>query len=249
MWPDFVEELPEVVEAALLGPRRIGWGPGGRRFEVFVHPFMSSVLCRARGLDEFGANPELQPPDAELRESAQSVRGEGRAVVGADALGQPVGTEQATQNGLGRLQERAVESVAREEIARVGILDGQRIAVRAIAEFELAFEVDRPDDIGSRDRCLRSAGMRPPLGPSVPPSASVALQNTVERRDGGDLVRRIGIEQELVEFGRTPAPRFPQLENLVNERGIGRVRTGVRSSGQACGRWERSRSPSCDGPT
>ena len=53
------------------------------------------------------------------------------------------------------------------------------------------------------------------------------FQNAVKRWNGGDLIRWIRIEQQLMELARAPAPGFPQLENLVDQGGIGRMRTGL----------------------
>jgi hypothetical protein len=122
-------------------------------------------------------------------------------------------------------------------------LDREGITVFPIAELELAFEVDGPNDIRARDRRLRPAGMRAPLGPSAPPSAPVPFQNAVERRDGGDLVNRIRIEQELVKLAGAPAPRFPQLENLANQRGIRRMRARLWTMGARKVNFAVRRSP------
>jgi hypothetical protein len=109
---------------------------------------VAAVLVWAGRLDELGADAESQPPDAELGEAAEGAGGKRLAIVGADPLREPVGAEESLDDLLRRLQERALEPVAGQEIAGVGILDRERVTVAAIAQPELALEVDRPDDVG-----------------------------------------------------------------------------------------------------
>ena len=46
-----------------------------------MHPLMPAVLVGAGGLDELGPNAEPEPPDGELAEAVERVRGrEGHAV-------------------------------------------------------------------------------------------------------------------------------------------------------------------------
>src|SRR6267143_1409076 len=64
-------------------------GARGLRFEREVHAFMPAILLRMTGLDAFDGDAQAQPPDRELGEVEQRVgRGEGHAVVRADASGQ-----------------------------------------------------------------------------------------------------------------------------------------------------------------
>jgi len=97
----------------------------------------------------------------------------------ADPLGESVGAEQPPEDLLGGLEERPLEPVAGEQVARVRILDGERVAVATIAELELAPEVDRPDDIGPGDRGLRLAGMGSDLGTAPATDATVAHEDPV----------------------------------------------------------------------
>lgn len=157
--PHLVEGTPEHIEAPLLGAERERRGPGGLGFQVLVHALVPAVLVPAGGLDELGANPQPEPPDTELGEAAECAGGKGLPIVRADPLREPVGAEEPPEDLVGRLQQRPLESLARQQIARVGVLDSERIAVAAIAQAELALEVDRPDDIGTGDRGLGPPGM------------------------------------------------------------------------------------------
>lgn len=56
-----------------------------------------------------------------------------------------------------------LEPLVSQEISGVRVLDGERMAVAAIAQLELALEVDRPDDIRAGDRGPRLARMNAAL--------------------------------------------------------------------------------------
>ena len=49
---------------------------------------------------------------------------------------------------LGELDRRGIEPSALEQESAEAVLDGEGIAVAAVAHLELALEVDRPDRIG-----------------------------------------------------------------------------------------------------
>jgi hypothetical protein len=108
--------------------------------EIAVHALMAAVLVGTGGLDELGPNPQPEPPDAELREAAERTGGEGLPVIGADPLRQAKGPEEPLEHLLGGLEQRAFEPIAGQEVAGVGVLHGERVAVAAIAEPELALK-------------------------------------------------------------------------------------------------------------
>jgi len=85
--PLLVELESEVVELALLSAVIGGGRLGGFGLERSMHAFVSAVLLRFAGLDTLREDAKSYPPGGELGESAQGVGGEGRAVVGADAVG------------------------------------------------------------------------------------------------------------------------------------------------------------------
>ena len=49
-----------------------------------MHAFVSGVLLRVSGFDQFWGDAELYPPDGQLRESSECSRCERLPVVGAD---------------------------------------------------------------------------------------------------------------------------------------------------------------------
>jgi hypothetical protein len=95
--PLFVEGMPEGMEAPLLSAAGRRGGPSRLGLQVAVHALVAPVLMRAGGLDELGANAELEPPDAELGEAAEGTGGKGLAIIGADALGEPVGPDSGSR--------------------------------------------------------------------------------------------------------------------------------------------------------
>lgn len=194
-------------------PKRGGRGARGLGFQVAVHALVSAVLLQAGGLDVLGPNPQPEPPDAELGEPAESAGGKGLAIVGADPLREPVRAEQPAEDLLGRGEQRPLEPVTGEEIAGVGVLAGEWIAVAAIPQLELALEVDGPDDIGPGDRGLRAVRMRPHVGAAAT-DAAMAHQDPVNGGDGRHRLARMRFAEELVELAGAPAPGPAELEDL-----------------------------------
>jgi hypothetical protein len=83
-----VVALPEAVELALLASEVAGRRPRRLALELAVHPFVGAVLLWTRREDALVNDPELHPPDVQRAQSMNPRRSEGRAVVGADCLGQ-----------------------------------------------------------------------------------------------------------------------------------------------------------------
>ncbi len=50
-----------------------------------MHAFMAAILLRMAGFDPFDANPEPEPPDRELAQVEQGMRGsQGNVVIAGD---------------------------------------------------------------------------------------------------------------------------------------------------------------------
>ena len=65
-----VEEVPKLIEAALLCAHVVGWRVGRMRFQCAVHALVTPVLFRMSRLDALRDNAEAHPPNAELAEAA-----------------------------------------------------------------------------------------------------------------------------------------------------------------------------------
>ena len=76
--PLVVELLDEVVELGLLLEHVGASGPSGLLFERQMHAFMAAVLLRMTRFDVLDADAPPQPPDGELSEIEQAVRGADR---------------------------------------------------------------------------------------------------------------------------------------------------------------------------
>jgi hypothetical protein len=145
---DGVVEAAEAVEALLLSSQVGGRWHGGSLAQGTVHAFVPAVLIGLAGLDELGADAELDPADGELREAADGSGCERRPVVGPDPVGQAERSEQVLEAGGGGFEIEAGQGAAVQEIAGVSILDGERVAVTAVPGLELTLEVGGPDVIG-----------------------------------------------------------------------------------------------------
>src|SRR3972149_6713867 len=90
--------LAEAVEGALLGPWCTGGGPSGEVFEGAEKALVAGIVLRMTGERELGRDAQLDPPDVQARQAPHRQAGEGRAVVGADGLGQPKIAEEERQD-------------------------------------------------------------------------------------------------------------------------------------------------------
>src|SRR5207237_9201684 len=132
----------------------------------------SSLYRRRKSLkalywDPLVLNAQAQPPDVELRQPVNAVRGEGDPVVGANRARQPILAKQAIEDRAHPVSFRREQAVAREEIAGVLVGDRQRITVDPVARAEVPFEVRRPEIVGLRRGRRDDAGML--VVPPAPP--------------------------------------------------------------------------------
>src|SRR3989442_5441583 len=145
-----VELLHEGVEAGLLlqavGARR----SGGLLLQGQMHALVAAVLLRMAGLDAFDRDAEPQPPDRELGKVEQAVgTGEGNTVVRSNRLWQAALPEETLEGGDGQLFAGRPQGFAQKQVARGMVGDSQRVAILAVAEPELAFEIGAPQLVGT----------------------------------------------------------------------------------------------------
>src|SRR5262249_10649772 len=148
-------------EASLLRAQRARRGSGCLALEFAMHPFVGAVLLRAGGPDALVNDTESHPPDVQRAQAVETRRGEGRAVVGPDRVRQTDLAKEPAEHGFGVLGPDRRQPAAGEEAAAEVIGDRERVAVAAVAGFELPFEVRGPDLV--RSECLQQggAGMQP----------------------------------------------------------------------------------------
>jgi hypothetical protein len=114
-----------------------------------VHALVAAVLLRVARLDALDGDAQAQPPDGELGEIEQGIgAGEGHAVVGADGARQAALAEELLEGCDGEVFAGGLERLAQEQETRGVVGDGERIAVAAVAELELALEVGAPEIVG-----------------------------------------------------------------------------------------------------
>ena len=144
-----VELLEEVVEAGLLLQAVHAGRPGCFLLQGEVHALVTAVLLRMARFDALDGDAEAEPPDRQLGEVEERVRaGERNAIIGADGAWQPALAEETLESGHRRLLADGIERLAHEQETGSVVGDGKRVAVAAVAEAELAFEVGAPQIIG-----------------------------------------------------------------------------------------------------
>ena len=87
---------------------------------------------------------EPHPPDVELREAMDATRGEGDPVVRPHRARQAELAEGAFEDRTGALALDGRQPPARQQIPRVLIADGERIAPHPVARGELPLDVGGP---------------------------------------------------------------------------------------------------------
>src|SRR2546422_243927 len=224
-----VVALPKPIEAPLLGGERASRGPRGLGLERLVHPLVPAILLGVGRLDELGLNAEPDPPDRERREPSQRVRGERRAVVRADPLGQPVAVKQARKDGPTGLDGRLQQTAAAEQKAGRGVLDRQRVAVDAVPGPGLPFEIGGPDRVRLVERGVRSASVKAAARRPAATGATMPLENAVHRGHRRDELDRDPLRQQPADLPRAPAIATLQGEDLLDDRRGRRVRAAVGS--------------------
>jgi hypothetical protein len=121
---------------------------GGLGFQRQVHALVAAVLLGMSRGNSFELNAEAQPPDRQLAEPVQRMRGcERHAVIGTHRLRQPEVLKGALKHAKRVALLRRRERFAGNQIATGKVGDGERLAVAVIGEQELAFVVGAPQPI------------------------------------------------------------------------------------------------------
>ncbi len=124
-----------------------------------MHALVAAVLLRLTGLDALDGDPEPEPPDGEPGDIEEAVgAGKRHAVVGPDRLGQAALLEELFEGRNGEVLAGRFERLAEQEEARGVVGDGERVAIAAVAELELAFEVGAPEVVRRRPNRERRSG-------------------------------------------------------------------------------------------
>lgn len=109
---------------------------------------MPAVVLRLAGRNSLEPNAQPHPPHRQRRQPAKACRREGRAVVRANGVGQPVFFEEAHEDGLRAFCLRRRQRSAAQNEATEAICGRQRVAPRMVDD-EVALEVHRPAVVGS----------------------------------------------------------------------------------------------------
>ena len=128
-----VVALAEGIESTLLRAESAGRRTRRLSLQLAMHPLMGAVLLWTRGRDALVNDAELHPPDVQCREAVDAGRGEGRAVVGADGIGQAHLAEERAEDGLRLAGLHRGQAVAGQHAAAEMIGHRQRVAVLAVA--------------------------------------------------------------------------------------------------------------------
>lgn len=118
------------------------------RFINSVHLLMSSVVLGAGPTRKFHADAQTQPPSRKTRQIQRSVASKGSAVIDTDNFGLSKFHKQPLEMSLYRLMTMAKQSDA-QQVAAEQIAYGQGVHPLPVSRAKPAFEIDRPNVIGS----------------------------------------------------------------------------------------------------
>lgn len=216
--PHLVVGLYERVERPLLQFRVGRGGLDDFRFQDAMHALVRAVFLRTRRRNALMHDPELQPPRIEAIQSVNAVRREGRAVVAANGVRQPVGPKQPPQFSVHALRLHVGRTLAAQQVSTKVIDDRQRVAVHAIARTQLSFEVDGPHLVRRRRLQRGGAGMLPMRTGATAPHAIVSREDVEDRTARGQIEPRMRRLQPLQDLARAPAVAAVLGENQVDRR-------------------------------
>jgi hypothetical protein len=121
--------LAEAIESGLLSGLVLLRRACGFRLERPVQALMPAVLLRPSRFNALVPDAELDPPDTQRREAAESRHGKGYAVIAANGPRQAVLVKSALEDGLGLHLFRGESGRTAQQIARVGVCHREWIAV------------------------------------------------------------------------------------------------------------------------
>ena len=209
MGPFVVVAREEGIEAGLLVEEVGGRGPGGFGLQGQMHPLVAAVLLGVARLDAFDGDAEPSPPHRQPAQPIEGVRaGEGNAIVGSDGPRQAKVLEGPFKHDEGIAFLGGGERVTGDEVAAREVGDGQRIAVAAVAEHELALVVGTPEFVGRR----RPRQRRPPGFVAAAPSAphqTMPVEDSVDGADGRARQPGIPAPEPIADLGRSPMGILP----------------------------------------
>src|SRR6266480_662863 len=181
-----------------------------------MHAFMAAILLRMAGLDSFNANPQPEPPDCQLAQVEQGMRGsEGHAVIAADVGGQAALLKKPLKHSKSVVFAGRRESFAGKQKTAGVIGDGQRVAVVMIAEQEFSLVVGAPQLVGLLPQ--RQSGS---LCTTTPATAAFDQTVAIQHRMDGALGRNRNAgepaDQALANLPSTPAGVLAlHVQNIV----------------------------------
>ena len=124
---------------------------------------------------------EADPVEVQARQPAERMTaGEGRPVVGAEGPRAPVRLKDPIKDRLSACRRRRRQRLAGQNVAGEGVLDRERIAVRAALQPKLALEIGRPDRARPLGTDRRAARVDGATSASARPDAPGVLQDLVD---------------------------------------------------------------------
>ena len=194
-----------------------------------MHALVPPILLRRSGKDEVRFDAELEPPGRQPGQPPRTGRPERCSIIAADRKRQPVGSKGRREGRLNTLDRRLRDPNVKQKAA-MAVGQRQGIDLALIGGTEPTLEVGRPLVVRSR----HTRKWAPLINRSAPAlhrrNQPGLLENVADR--GGSRPTHLG--SSAAEYHQQlagPQVRKPpaQRNDLIFERGCGRVRTMQRS--------------------
>src|ERR1051325_1543199 len=204
-----VEHRAKSIETLLLVAEAVGSVEQWALEQGAVHPLMTAVVLRVSRDNEDGLNVELHQPYAEARQPAQPMPAKGRAVVAKHGVGQTVLAKDPLDYRPDQTEMDRRQGLTGQYVTTHRLSHGQGITPVAVAQSELAFEVDG-DQFSRHGRLVSPLKRRVnPPARAARPDQSVAFENRIDGRPSWPTLPRVGVDQTSTDFLRSKAKRPP----------------------------------------
>ena len=228
--PDFVPlSSYSWISNALILPQKL-FMPGGRVASFLRVRCMRSwrPFCwGCPGLMRSMAMPSLSHQTESLERLKRAFgAGEGNTVVGADGSGQSALTEEAFEGGDGEVFSSGLQGFTEQQEAGGLVGDGERVAVSAAAELELALVIGTPQIVGGSSRGEGGPGGVVALA-ALAPDEAMAIEDGMDGALGGQTHMAVETaDEELPDLAGAPV-RLVALEGDDQAFDLGRELVGV----------------------
>src|SRR5215831_6161628 len=229
MRPLLIVEALKIAEPAKLLAQAARRWVGGIAQQGQMQPLEPTVLLRFAGGDALRPDPRLDDLDRQPRQSAGAGRRKWRPVVRAQPQRQTKFQKRDIEHRPDVLAVSPPQRLAAQQVPAVGVAQGQRLAMRAVAGQKPALEIDAPYRIGIAARGKWGARWRTAPAPLAFDRQSFAVEQLPDRARRRPWRRGIVPLEPGPHLDRPPAAmRLAHRQAALGDRRTHRLRVRMR---------------------